>query len=252
MELALYCTAAAVPRTARVLLSAAAIIIVFAIGACLLRAVTATGAFAGGFIAAALYFGGGLRLFAVLVAVFVITWIATRAGYARKQRLRLAEDKTGRTAGQVLANLSVAALCAAVGPVVGPMALVACIGALAEAAADTVSSECGEAWSDRAHLITNLRLVPPGTDGAISLAGTCAGLIAAAMVAVAAVGLHVTTAPTAMAAGAAGFAGSLADSVLGATLEARGVLNNNSVNFLSTLVAAMMAVLVIAGASRLS
>jgi uncharacterized membrane protein len=39
----------------------------------------------------------------------------------------------------------------------------------------------------------------------------------------------------------AGTAGNLADSVLGATLERRGVLDNNTVNFLNTLTGALVA-----------
>jgi len=42
----------------------------------------------------------------------------------------------------------------------------------------------------------------------------------------------------------AGIAGTFADSLLGGTLERRGLIGNNTVNFLSTLVAASLVFLV--------
>src|SRR5260221_54350 len=56
-------------------------------------------------------------------------------------------------------------------------------GAVATAAADTCSSEVGKAYGRRTFLITSLRAVPPGTEGAISLEGTLGGLLGALMVA---------------------------------------------------------------------
>ncbi len=57
------------------------------------------------------------------------------------------------------------------------------LAALAEAAADTVSSEIGQVLGGRPRMITTLRAVDPGRDGAMSLAGTLAGVVAAAVVA---------------------------------------------------------------------
>ena len=57
--------------------------------------------------------------------------------------------------------------------------MVAMGAALAEAAADTVSSEIGQAVGGVPRLVTNWKLAPSGTDGAITLAGTAAGVVAA-------------------------------------------------------------------------
>ena len=67
---------------------------------------------------------------------------------AKKESRRLAERRSGRRASQIVANLGVAALCGSVGWYAG------CIAALAEAAADTVSSEIGQAIGGQAWLIT--------------------------------------------------------------------------------------------------
>jgi uncharacterized protein (TIGR00297 family) len=113
--------------------------------------------------------------------------------------------------------------------------------ALAVAAADTVSSECGQALRREARLITTLERVPAGTDGGITLVGTLAGAAAALVVSL--VGLWTGLLPArwmGIAAGA-GVLGMILDSFLGALLERRGWIGNDSVNFVSTVVAAVAA-----------
>jgi uncharacterized protein (TIGR00297 family) len=216
----------------------------FAVGGWALGGVSAGGAAAGWVVAFVLYYGIGPGAFGVLFAVFAITWITTNLGRRRKQTLGIAERGRGRrSAGQVLANIGVSGICSAI-IMAGnghSWAVAAAIGALAEAAADTSSSECGEAASDTAFLVPHFRRVPAGSDGAITILGTMAGAVAAAVVAAVAAGLHVLPDSVAAVAGAAGIAGMLIDTVLGATLERRGFMNNNAVNFSSTLASAVLA-----------
>src|SRR5579871_3943532 len=80
----------------------------FAIAARFMRAVTLGGAIAGAVISFVLFVAAGPGAFLALVTVFVLAWITTRLGYARKQRLGTAEAKEGRRTSQVLANLAVA------------------------------------------------------------------------------------------------------------------------------------------------
>jgi uncharacterized protein (TIGR00297 family) len=224
-----------------------------------LRAVTPGGAIAGAAITPCLMFSTAAftpgdafpyspwhTALVPVLAVFVLTFIATRLGQERKKRLGIAESRQGRTASQVAANLGMAALVSE--EVVQAWltgngwflhtapALFLAVGlaALAEAAADTVSSEVGQVLGGCPRMITTLRTVEPGTDGGVSLIGTLAGVAAAAIVAAA--GTLALSGNSAMfwISCAGGIFGLFFDSLLGATLERRGWLNNDAVNFLST------------------
>ena len=177
-----------------------------------------------------------------LIILFVLTFLATRFKRRAKEAAGLAEPRHGRRASQILANLGAAGLCAAIGFYPGALA------ALAEATADTVSSEIGQATGGPTWLLTTFRQVAPGTDGGISLRGTAAGLAAAALVTLAG------SPPLPLSASAAIFAsaafGLVFDSLLGATIERRGLIGNDLVNLGSTLFAVLLAWLFLAAISR--
>jgi uncharacterized protein (TIGR00297 family) len=195
-----------------------------------------------------------------ILAFMILTSLATRFGRERKQRLGTAESMRGRGAAQVAANLGIAALAMipsktsllifyAMGALyqsTPAMTLAPALAALAEAAADTISSEIGQVLGGQPFMLTTFRRAAPGTDGAISLAGTLAGILAAA--AVAATGawaLHGNIQMFLLATAGAIF-GLFFDSFLGATAERRNWLNNDAVNFLSTASAAVFTLILLA------
>ncbi len=212
----------------------------FGIGGYLSRGVSKWGAIVGALLAFVLYVSAGPPAFVTLLGVFVLTWITTRIGSVRKAEMGLAENRKGRGARQVLANVGAAAGFALAGIFI-PVLQVVSAAALAEAAADTASSECGEALARRAYLITNLRRVDVGTDGGISLPGTLAGILAAFLIAALAAAAGWVPHRYVSVIAAAGFLGTIFDSSLGATLERRGLIGNNGVNFASTIAAGIIA-----------
>ena len=198
----------------------------------------------GAFIAFLLMYAAGLWAFFPLFVLLLMTTLATHWRADRKSKLGVAERAGGRNARQVLANLGAAGLCALAAAIFSRQSGLLMIGAtavLAEAAADTVSSEVGQALTTKPRLILGLAPVPPGTNGAISLAGTFAGCIAAGLVAWTASLAGVVPWRWAPIVGIAGVAGMLFDSVLGARFENRGDMGNDSVNFVSTVFAADLA-----------
>jgi uncharacterized protein (TIGR00297 family) len=227
--------------------TAAIVTVIFATLARWVRGVSLGGAVAGAAVCFLLYMGAGFGAFVALVSVFALTWLCTRFGYRRKEKLGTAERMDGRTALQVLANLAVAASCAGISALTPRKAvfLLAVSAALSEAAADTVSSEVGQARTTKARLITTWEEVAAGTDGGVSWAGTMAGVAAAAAVTLVSVvtgliplrwlGISILGA----------MAGMIADSFLGALLERRKLLQNDAVNFLGTFIAAVAASLLV-------
>ncbi|WP_348261657.1 DUF92 domain-containing protein [Telmatobacter sp. DSM 110680] len=232
-----------------------------------LRSATAGAALAGTAITASLMFATvsfpyvpWKTALVPVIVLLVMTSLSTRLGRKRKESLGTAESKRGRVASQVAANLGVAALVSN-GLVLSWMmerswllprgaapALAFAVGlsALAEAAADTISSELGQVVSGNPRMITTLRRAEPGTDGAISVGGTLAGIAAAGLVAAAgAWALNGGWLVLAIS-WSGGLFGLLFDSLLGATAEQRGWINNDAVNFLSTASAAGIAVAILA------
>jgi uncharacterized protein (TIGR00297 family) len=221
---------------------AAAVTLGFALLARVLRGVNRSGALAGGLACFLLFAGAGPIAFATLVALFGMTWISTRLGYRCKLALGLAERREGRNAWQILANLAVAALASVVFSATGNRVwLVAALAALAEAATDTVASEIGQYRGPDARLITTWERVPAGTDGGITIPGSAAGIAAGLVIAVVATAGGMLLPSQFWIPAAAGFAGMLIDSILGATLQRRGWISNQTVNLFATLAAAALA-----------
>jgi uncharacterized protein (TIGR00297 family) len=232
-------------------ITACAIATIFALVVWILRAATSAAACTGGLFTLVFYLWtpGWRTILWPLLALFLLTFAATRFGRRRKEALGIAEEKRGRTASQVVANLGAAVIAAIplrawrvwLGIYPGRTALIAAVAALAEATADTLSSELGEVLGGEPYLVTTFQRVAPGTDGAISLYGTLAGAAGAAVIiAVAAFTFRFSGGESAITFAAA-MAGLFIDTLLGATLERLGWLNNDAVNALSTAAAAILA-----------
>ena len=208
---------------------------------------TAAGAFTGWISSLIIYAAFGITGVIMLAAFFVFGTTTTAIGVKQKHAKGLSgEQPEQRTAGQVLANSGVAAI-------LGVAMLLAdqsflkiftlmMAAAFSAATADTMSSELGNRFGKNFYNIITFKRDKQGLDGVISLEGTLAGLAGSIVIAV--IYCFLTTFNSHLViVVVAGTIGNLTDSVLGATLERKNVLGNNTVNFINTLTGALVALL---------
>jgi uncharacterized protein (TIGR00297 family) len=215
-----------------------------AIAALSLRMVTRSGASVGFLFGSAIYLAHGYRSFNILLGFFLLGTMATRLGYAAKAGRGIAERRGGaRSWREALANSLAGTFFVVLAVTTHNEAafLAAFVAAFAEAAGDTVSSEIGQWLSKKAYLITTLRPVPAGENGGVSAPGTAAGVVASALIVGLGYSLGLVDTVGAGIALAAAVAGNLFDSVLGASLERRGLVTNGIVNFAGTSLAGALA-----------
>ena len=184
-----------------------------------------SGALAALAIGTSIYAGGGGVWFSALFAFFVTSTLLAKLGRAQKAQIKLEFEKGDtRDALQACANGGVAALCA-LGSLLAPHPVWtgAFIGALATANGDTWATELGtlsrrEPWS-----LLSLRRVPRGSSGAVSplgLSATAAGGLLIGLVVACGEPTLSGAARAALLGLLCGVGGSLADSLLGASLQA--------------------------------
>ena len=221
-----------------------AVNVALAAAAFAVRGVDLSGALAGILLGTAIWAFLDWRGFVLLFAFFALGTLATKFGYEQKAKAKLAQEKGGRRgARNAFSKTTVPALAAIFAATTGQPVLfaLALAGAFATAASDTCSSEIGQVLGRRTFLITTLKPVPRGTEGAVSLEGTLAGI--AASLVVAGLGYAVALYPAAGIAvvAVAAFVATTLESLVGATLEKRGLVDNDAVNFLNSLSGALVA-----------
>lgn len=208
------------------------------------RAITPSGAVAGGGIAIGIFAGCGWLGVALLAVFFVSGSVATRWRRGQKEDLGVAQEAGGqRSAVNALSNGAVAGGLGVLSWWLGspsPWAYPMLMAALASATSDTLSSELGNLYGRRYWDMRSLSPGRRGADGVISLEGTLFGLLGSLLIALPA-GLWAGEARAVWAIGAAGLLGNFSDTLLGASLQRNGWLSNHSTNFWSTLLAAVYA-----------
>ncbi|MCZ8188921.1 MAG: DUF92 domain-containing protein, partial [Microcystis sp. LE19-338.1B] len=126
----------------------------------------------------------GWRGYLIVLFYFLVGSTVTRIGLARKEAEGIAEKRAGvRGPENVWGSALAGAICAILSLFAASpwdyLLILAYVASFSTKLADTTASEVGKAYGKTTYLITNFKSVPRGTEGAVSLEGTIAGLLAA-------------------------------------------------------------------------
>ncbi|KAJ1625471.1 integral membrane protein DUF92-domain-containing protein [Pavlovales sp. CCMP2436] len=221
-------------------------------GAALLKgqkALTPAGLFNAWILGVVLWATMGGSAWLICVIYLVGGTAVTKVGKAKKEALGISEGRGGmRGPENVWGSAATAAICALLTVVLPEQAMLLQLGYVASLAtklSDTFASEIGKAYGRTTYLITTFQLVPKGTEGAISLEGTVAGVGGSLIIALAA---YLMTPPMISPLGVglslvAAFVACNCESLIGATAQDKVPwLTNEMVNFFNTAIGAVVAI----------
>ena len=184
--------------------------------------------------------------FALVIFYVVVGSGITFVGAEQKEAAGIAEERSGqRGPGNLWGSALTGTVCALATLILPAWLALLKLGFVASFAtklSDTCASEVGKAYGKRTFLITTFRPVPPGTEGAVSLEGTLAGL--GGSVAIALFGWSVGLIPAIgiLWSAIAAFIATNIESVLGATVEDKiPFYPHHIVNIINTTIGALVA-----------
>jgi uncharacterized protein (TIGR00297 family) len=186
--------------------------------------------------------------YSVIVFYFLIGSGVTKVGMARKEAAGIAEKRSGARGPENVWGSAFAGTLCGLGTLflpdsLRPLLALGYVASLSTKLSDTTASEIGKAYGRHTFLITTLKPVPRGTEGAVSLEGTLAGVVGS--VAIALLGYSVgLISPLGIAICiVAAFIATNIESLIGATLQNRfDWLTNELVNAINTLIGAIAAI----------
>lgn len=207
---------------------------------------TTSASMTGGMIGFLIFVAVGWIGVAMMATFFMLGTSATAWKLRYKEQQGLAEVNKGRRkAGQVIANAGIPAILSIlilVNPSGTELFSLMIAASFASATSDTLSSELGNVYGKKFYNVLSFKEDVRGLDGVISLEGTFCGILGSIIIAIMyAIGFKWNVDILRII--IAGTIGNLFDSVLGATVERKGYLNNDTVNFLNTAIAALIALL---------
>ena len=193
----------------------------------------------------------GWRGWLAVVIYLAAGSLVTKIGWRDKQKRGLAEARGGRRGpANVWGSAATgAALALLIGSGLEPKALLLTgfCASFAAKLADTFGSEIGKRWGGQPRLITTLRPVPAGTEGAISVEGTLASAAGSVLMTLVLFALQLLPSlAVSVVVMLIGFVATLAESLLGALAQDRVAwLSNELVNAIQTTLAALLAIVVL-------
>ena len=191
----------------------------------------------------------GWRGYLVVIFYFIVGSGLTFVRMEQKEAEGIAEERSGkRGAGNVWGSALTATVCA-IATLFCPSPLkelfiLGYVASFCTKLSDTTASEVGKAYGKTTYLITTLKPVPRGTEGAVSLEGTVAGIAGSIVLAIIAWGIGMISPLGVLWCAIAAFIATTIESLIGATLESQfDWLTNDLVNLINTVIGAISAMI---------
>jgi uncharacterized protein (TIGR00297 family) len=189
----------------------------------------------------------GWQGYLIVTFYFLVGSGVTRIGIAEKEAAGIAEKRSGARGPENVWGSALVAALSAVGVLLFPdfrlFLLLGYMASFSTKLADTTASEVGKAYGKSTFLITTLKPVARGTEGAISLEGTLAGVVASLAIACLGWGVNLIDLWGVGFCAIAAFIATNIESVIGATLQSKYTwLTNEVVNIFNTLIGAIVAI----------
>ena len=192
----------------------------------------------------------GPKGWAAAVIYFILGSLVTKIKMQEKERQGIAEKRGGKRGPENVWGSAAAAMVCAIMTYITPeysAALqVGYVASLATKLSDTFASEIGKAYGKNTYLITTLKMVPRGTEGAISVEGTLAGVLGSIIMAAICYPLGLITSVRGFVACIfAAFVATTVESYIGAIFQDKYPwLTNELVNLINTVIGAVTAILI--------
>jgi len=197
----------------------------------------------------------GWKGYLVVLFYFLVGSGVTRIGMAEKEAAGIAEKRSGARGPENVWGSALTGTLCALGLLAVPylnvdsrfataLLLLGYVASFSTKLSDTCASEVGKAYGKRTFLITTLQPVARGTEGAVSLEGTLAGIVASIAIALVGWGVGLINLVGVICCVIAAFIATNLESVIGATLQSQyDWMTNEVVNFFNTLIGAIAALL---------
>jgi uncharacterized protein (TIGR00297 family) len=189
----------------------------------------------------------GWQGYAVVMFYFLVGSAVTKIKMEQKEAEGIAEKRSGaRGPENVWGSALTATICALatlwVNPTATSLLKLAYVASFSTKLSDTTASEVGKAYGKTTYLITTLKPVARGTEGAVSLEGTLAGMVASGVISLLAWNIGLINILGVIWCIIAAFIATNLESVIGATLQSKwSWLTNEVVNIINTLIGALVA-----------
>jgi uncharacterized protein (TIGR00297 family) len=189
----------------------------------------------------------GWQGYAIVMVYFAVGSGVTKIKAAQKEAEGIAEARGGaRGPENVWGSALVGTICAlgfVFFPAMKTLWYLGYTASFATKLADTTASEIGKAYGKTTFLITTFKPVPRGTEGAVSLEGTLAGIGGSMVIAFLAYGVNLIDPLGIVITIVAAFIATNVESLIGATLQEKfAILTNEVVNIINTAIGAGVAI----------